>query len=97
MECPGGVGITVLPEIAVAEDVAQKRWIILPWSEGKIEVTLLLSRPLKATYRSVEKTRHLRNFVLFEFALNGVSLQRENVSLRRLKEAQWLSRSEKFG
>jgi hypothetical protein len=46
VECPGGVGITVLPEIAVAEDVAQKRWIILPWTEGKIEVALLLSRPL---------------------------------------------------
>ena len=39
-----GVGITVLPEIAVAEEVAQKRLAILPWSEGKIDVAVLLIR-----------------------------------------------------
>jgi DNA-binding transcriptional LysR family regulator len=37
-----GVGITVLPEIAVAEEVAQKRLVILPWSEGKIDVATLM-------------------------------------------------------
>ena len=37
-----GVGITFLPEIAVAEEVAQKKLVILPWSEGKIDVALLL-------------------------------------------------------
>ena len=37
-----GVGITVLPEIAVAEEVGQKRLVILPWSEGKIEVAALM-------------------------------------------------------
>ena len=37
-----GVGITVLPEIAVAEEVARKRLVILPWSEGKIEVATLM-------------------------------------------------------
>jgi DNA-binding transcriptional LysR family regulator len=37
-----GVGITVLPEIAVAAEVARKKLVILPWSEGKIEVALLM-------------------------------------------------------
>jgi DNA-binding transcriptional LysR family regulator len=37
-----GVGITVLPEIAVAEEVAQKKLVILPWSEGKIDVAVLM-------------------------------------------------------
>jgi len=37
-----GVGITVLPELAVAEEVAQKKLVILPWSEGKIEVATLM-------------------------------------------------------
>jgi DNA-binding transcriptional LysR family regulator len=37
-----GVGITVLPEIAVAEEVAAKRLVILPWSEGQIDVALLM-------------------------------------------------------
>jgi DNA-binding transcriptional LysR family regulator len=37
-----GVGITVLPEIAVAEEVAQKRLVILPWAEGKIDVATLM-------------------------------------------------------
>ncbi|MGA2400619.1 MAG: LysR family transcriptional regulator [Syntrophobacteraceae bacterium] len=38
----GGVGIAVLPEIAVAEEVRQNRLVILPWSEGKIEVAILM-------------------------------------------------------
>jgi DNA-binding transcriptional LysR family regulator len=37
-----GVGVTVLPEIAVAEEVARKQLVILPWSEDKIEVALLM-------------------------------------------------------
>ncbi len=37
-----GVGITVLPEIAVAQEVAEKRLVVLPWSEGKIEVATLM-------------------------------------------------------
>jgi len=37
-----GVGVTVLPEISVAEEVARKRLVILPWSEGKIEVATLM-------------------------------------------------------
>jgi len=37
-----GVGVTVLPEIAVAEEVARKQLAILPWSEGEIEVALLM-------------------------------------------------------
>ena len=37
-----GVGITVLPEIAVTEAVAQKKLVILPWSEGKIDVAVLM-------------------------------------------------------
>lgn len=37
-----GVGIAVLPEIAVAAEVAQKKLVILPWSEGKIEVATLM-------------------------------------------------------
>jgi DNA-binding transcriptional LysR family regulator len=37
-----GVGIAVLPEIAVRDEVAQKELVILPWSEGKIEVALLM-------------------------------------------------------
>ncbi len=39
-----GVGITVLPEIAVAEEVARRRLVILPWSEGKIDVATLMIR-----------------------------------------------------
>jgi DNA-binding transcriptional LysR family regulator len=37
-----GVGITVLPEMAVAEGVAQKKLVIFPWSEGKIDVAILM-------------------------------------------------------
>lgn len=37
-----GVGITVLPEIAVADEVARKQLVVLPWSEGKIEVATLM-------------------------------------------------------
>jgi DNA-binding transcriptional LysR family regulator len=38
-----GAGITVLPEIAAAEEVAQKKLVILPWSEGKIDVAIWLT------------------------------------------------------
>jgi len=37
-----GVGITLLPKIAVAKEVAQKKLLILPWSEKKIDVALLM-------------------------------------------------------
>jgi DNA-binding transcriptional LysR family regulator len=37
-----GVGIAVLPEIAVADDLRLRRLVVLPWSEGKIDVALLM-------------------------------------------------------
>ena len=37
-----GIGISVLPEIAVKDELAQKKLVILPWSEGRIEVALLM-------------------------------------------------------
>jgi DNA-binding transcriptional LysR family regulator len=37
-----GVGVTILPEIAAAAEVAQKKLVILPWSEERIEVALLM-------------------------------------------------------
>jgi DNA-binding transcriptional LysR family regulator len=37
-----GVGVAVLPEITVSEEVARKQMVILPWSEGKIDVALLM-------------------------------------------------------
>ncbi|HYA40030.1 MAG TPA: LysR family transcriptional regulator [Syntrophobacteraceae bacterium] len=37
-----GVGITVLPEVAVRDEVAQGKLVVLPWSEGKIDVALLM-------------------------------------------------------
>ena len=37
-----GVGVTVLPEIAVKAEVTPGRLRALPWSEGKIEVALLM-------------------------------------------------------
>lgn len=37
-----GLGVTVLPEIAIAEEVRRRRLVILPWSEGKIDVAILM-------------------------------------------------------
>jgi DNA-binding transcriptional LysR family regulator len=37
-----GVGVTILPEIAVEEDIARNRLVVLPWSEGKIDVARLM-------------------------------------------------------
>ncbi|HTY25333.1 MAG TPA: LysR family transcriptional regulator [Desulfomonilaceae bacterium] len=37
-----GVGITVLPEVAIEADPNRIRLKVLPWSEGKIEVALLM-------------------------------------------------------
>jgi DNA-binding transcriptional LysR family regulator len=37
-----GVGIALLPEIAVAEEVAKNRLAVLPWSENKIDVAVLM-------------------------------------------------------
>jgi len=37
-----GFGISILPEIAVAEEVRQRKLVILPWSEGAIEVAVLM-------------------------------------------------------
>ena len=37
-----GLGVSVLPEISVAEEARNKRLVILPWSEGGIEVAILM-------------------------------------------------------
>jgi DNA-binding transcriptional LysR family regulator len=37
-----GLGVSILPRVAVEEDVRQKRLCILPWSEGEIEVAILM-------------------------------------------------------
>ncbi len=37
-----GLGVTVLPEVAVAEEVKRQKLVILPWSEGRIEVAILM-------------------------------------------------------
>ncbi len=37
-----GIGIAVLPEVAVAEEIALKKLAILPWSEGRIDVAVLM-------------------------------------------------------
>lgn len=37
-----GVGIAILPEIAVADEIAQKKLILLPWREGELEVATLM-------------------------------------------------------
>lgn len=37
-----GLGVSVLPEVAVAEEVLRKKLVILPWSEGAIEVAILM-------------------------------------------------------
>ena len=37
-----GVGITILPEIAVAREIAQGRLAPLTWGEGEMEVALLM-------------------------------------------------------
>lgn len=37
-----GIGITILPEIAVAEEIAAKKLWRLPWTEGEIEVATLM-------------------------------------------------------
>jgi DNA-binding transcriptional LysR family regulator len=37
-----GVGITILPEIAVAREIAQGRLAALAWEKGKIEVATLM-------------------------------------------------------
>jgi phosphonoacetate hydrolase len=36
-------------------------------------VPFLLSRPLNATYRAIARDRRLRNFDIFDFALNGTA------------------------
>lgn len=37
-----GIGITILPEIAVAEEIAAKKLAKLPWTDGEIEVATLM-------------------------------------------------------
>lgn len=37
-----GVGITILPEISVAEDIAQGRLVALAWEKEKMEVAILM-------------------------------------------------------
>ena len=39
---------------------------------GEQPVPFILSRPLTAEYRHIAETRRLRNFDIFDFALNGV-------------------------
>jgi DNA-binding transcriptional LysR family regulator len=38
----GGLGVSLLPEVAVSEEVRRKRLVILPWSEGGIDVAILM-------------------------------------------------------
>ncbi len=37
-----GLGVTVLPEVAAADEVSRGRLVVLPWTEGKIEVAILM-------------------------------------------------------
>ena len=37
-----GVGITILPEVTVTQDIAQERLAALEWEEGKLEVATLM-------------------------------------------------------
>ncbi len=37
-----GVGVTILPEITVAEDISQKRLATLSWAEGELEIATLM-------------------------------------------------------
>ncbi len=37
-----GVGITILPEVTVEEDIAQRKLAVLPWTEGKLEMAILM-------------------------------------------------------
>ena len=37
-----GVGIAVLPEIAIAEEAVQQNLVVLPWTEVRIEVAILM-------------------------------------------------------
>lgn len=37
-----GIGITILPEIAVAEEIAAKKLTRLPWTDGELEVATLM-------------------------------------------------------
>jgi phosphonoacetate hydrolase len=39
---------------------------------GEQPVPFILSRPLSAEYRAIAAARRLRNFDIFDFALNGV-------------------------
>jgi len=39
---------------------------------GEQRVPFILSRPLTSEYRHIAATRSLRNFDIFDFALNGV-------------------------
>jgi phosphonoacetate hydrolase len=40
---------------------------------GEQRVPLLLSHPLNADYRALSQSRRLRNFDIFDFALNGTA------------------------
>ncbi|RJQ84929.1 MAG: LysR family transcriptional regulator [Desulfobacteraceae bacterium] len=37
-----GVGIAILPEVTVEEEIARGRLSVLPWSQGKLEMALLM-------------------------------------------------------
>lgn len=59
-----GVGITLLPEMAVKEEIAQKKLVVLPWEEGKLETAFMmiwyqerwLSPSLKAFMKITKET-----------------------------------------
>jgi DNA-binding transcriptional LysR family regulator len=40
----GGVGVSLLPELAVRADVAAGRFCVLPWAEGELETAVLMIR-----------------------------------------------------
>ncbi|HWR02953.1 MAG TPA: LysR family transcriptional regulator [Humidesulfovibrio sp.] len=40
----GGLGVSILPAVAVADDVAAGRLAVLPWAEGELETAVLMIR-----------------------------------------------------
>jgi len=37
-----GVGITILPQVTVEEDIAHGKLAVLPWTEGKLEMAIFM-------------------------------------------------------
>ena len=65
---------TVIGAAAAAHDLAALAGHRLRSHGGAFEqvVPFLLSHPLTAEYRAISESRRLRNFDIFDFALNGV-------------------------